>query len=597
MKHLKKILALSACAVLAITGFAGCNGDGGRGNWDGTVDTSKDGSAYDAAEDENVKSISIFKNDWDQINTAIKGNSPIYTKIKDKIGVELECMNTGGSQFEAQLSIMQAEGDLPDIFLTNGPDNVEFFDRLIRNGDVLPITDWVNEEHYPNIYNHLKKYEYLRYNLTYGQGKAWFIPSTWHNEKSLYVRQDWVDNLNKKLDDCLVKEGVVASASEITPAIREEWQYKAPTNLLEFYRLARAFTLYDPDGNGQNDTCGYISESNKDMDAWVYAAFGASWNEFMLNEDTGEYIHGDVSDNAKYATQFVTRLITEGYMSVDSLNGDNGGKQDKFSAGSAGMMYAHNWLNVIVSNILSVNKGLTVEEATAKVTLVAPPVGKDGTFYTKISGGFWQGFCINANASKSRIRKCLELYDYLLSDEGYDILQYGIEGEHYTVENDKRVSTLEVGTDGIIKGLQSCDTASMLYALVDWTMHYRITNGTNSDIIYPRQMESEALFEPADYPWLQTTAIVEKLDSCHDLFLEEISVLEKNEGSRYYKAQDSNYNPKTFGWDDLYKTTTNFDKHWKTFVDRYMSAGGTAMFKEYNDYIASGKALKVDHKI
>ncbi|MDE6274848.1 MAG: hypothetical protein K2L87_07385, partial [Clostridiales bacterium] len=345
-----------------------------------------------------------------------------------------------------------------------------------------PITDWVNEEHYPNIYNHLKKYEYLRYNLTYGQGKAWFIPSAWHNEKSLYVRQDWIDNLNAKLDDCLVKEGVVASAGEITSEIREQWQYKVPTDLLEFYRLARAFTLYDPDGNGQDDTCGYISESNKDMDNWVFSAFGASWNEFMLDEATGKYIHGDVSDGSKYATQFIARLITEKYMSVDSLNGDNGGKQDKFSAGSAGMMYAHNWLNVIVSNILSVNKGLSVEEATAKIALVAPPVGKDGTNCTIIgfSGGFWQGFCINANASKSRIRKCLELYDYLLSEEGYDLLQYGVEGVNYEVKDGKRVTLHQLGSDGIYKSLPSTDTASMLYALVDWTMHYRVTTGTNA---------------------------------------------------------------------------------------------------------------------
>ncbi|MDE7372604.1 MAG: hypothetical protein K2N18_00920, partial [Clostridia bacterium] len=312
------------------------------------------------------------------------------------------------------------------------------------------------------------------------------------------------------------------------------------------------------------------------------------------------YIHGDVSDGSKYATQFIARLITEKYMSVDSLNGDNGGKQDKFSAGSAGMMYAHNWLNVIVSNILSVNKGLSVEEATAKIALVAPPVGKDGTNCTIIgfSGGFWQGFCINANASKSRIRKCLELYDYLLSEEGYDLLQYGVEGVNYEVKDGKRVTLHQLGSDGIYKSLPSTDTASMLYALVDWTMHYRVTTGTNAERILARQTESEALYRPADYPWLQTTAIIEKLGNCHTLFKETIAVLEKNEGSKYYKAQDTGkYNPKTFGWDDLYKTSTNFDKYWSTFVGRYMSAGGTDMFQEYNDYIASGKAFKVENKI
>lgn len=599
MKARTKILAASLCCLLAASWFAGCTGNGGQNNWDGEVDTSLDGSAYDETEDETVTKLTVFKNDWDQFNNAAKAGSPIYTAIKNKVGVDIEAMNTGGSQFEDMLSLMQAEGDLPDIFLTNGPDNVEFFNRLIRNGDALPISDWVNEEHYPNINKHLKKYEFLRYNLTYGQGKAWFIPSAHHNEKSLYVRQDWIDNLNAKLADCLIGEGVIASAGELTAEVRDKWQYKTPSDLLEFYRLARAFTLYDPDGNGQNDTYGYISESNKDMDAWIYHAFGAGWKDFMRDDETNEFTHADVHDGSKYATHFVTRLISEGYMSVDSLTGDNGGKQDKFSTGKAGMMYAHNWLNVIVSNIKSVDKSLTIEEATAKVALVAPPVGKDGTFYERGAPGFWQGFCINANASKSRIRKCLELYDFLLSEEGYELLQYGVKGTHFDLDGEgNKTCLLPLETDGFTKSLQVTDTASMLYALVDWTMHYKVTTGTNADIISVREAQSESLFKPAEYPCLQTQAVIDKNATCHDLFEETVAVLEKNENGKYYKPQDNKdatrYNAVTFGWDQLYDVGTLYNKYWNDYVQRYMNAGGTQMLQEYNDYVNSGKAFKTE---
>ena len=53
-----------------------------------------------------------------------------------------------------------------------------FFNKLIRNEDILPISDWVSEEHYPNIYNYLKQFEFLRSNISYSDGKAWFIPSS-----------------------------------------------------------------------------------------------------------------------------------------------------------------------------------------------------------------------------------------------------------------------------------------------------------------------------------------------------------------------------------------------------------------------------------
>lgn len=612
MKSTKKLLAALLCLVMSFSFVVGCGGKKSSGSkWDGTIDFTKDGSAYREVNDETVKKITVFKNDWDEFNQSRNSKSPVYTQIKNQLGIDIEAMNTGGDQLINQLSMMQASNDLPDIFLIKGPNDPEFFDRLIRNGDIIAISDWVSEEHYPNIYNRLKDYEYLRYNVTYGQGKAWFIPSAHKNEKSLYVRQDWINNLNNKLAYCLIQEGVIENEAQLTTEIRERWQYKLPTDLLEFYRLARAFTLYDPDNNGENDTYGYVSESNKDMDQWIYNAFGSSWNDFMYNEETGRYEPGDVSDGAKYATLFVTRLIKEGYMSIDSLNNSNGDKQDKFSRGSAGMMYAHNWLNVIVSSMMSITKE-DVATVTSKIALIEPPKGENGTYYNKQGAPFWQGFCINANMSNARIRKCLEFYDYLLSEEGYTLLQYGVKDTHYTIDTDGNMTTL-LPTDENEKGeayqftksITSADTATFLYALVDWTMHYKSVLGTNADIISAREKGSatdkgsENLYLPADYPWLQTTAIVKSKSDCNEYFLETITNLEKNENGKYYKSQDNaqktKYNPLTFSYDDLRTIPTNFKKTWDSYISKYLKEfGGNDMIKEYNNYIASGKAKKVN---
>ena len=85
--------------------------------------------------------------------------------IKNKINCDIEALNSSSGTWEGQLSLLQADGDLPDIFLTNGPDNSFFFNKLIRNEDILPISDWVSEEHYSNIYNYvsLKFYFYGKF--------------------------------------------------------------------------------------------------------------------------------------------------------------------------------------------------------------------------------------------------------------------------------------------------------------------------------------------------------------------------------------------------------------------------------------------------
>lgn len=584
----KKLLLLLFSGLLTAT-LTGC---GGSGDDDDVV--YSDGEAYNEIVDEDVKSISVFKNDWADFNNARLKNTPIYSAIKSKINCDIEALNASGGNWESQLSILQSDEDLPDIFLTNGPDNSYFFQKLIRNEDLLAISDWVSEEHYPNIYNYLKQYEFLRTNVSYAKGKMYFIPSAWHLEKFLYVRKDWIENLNNKLDDILVAEKIVANKSEINDDIRTKWQYKIPDTLLEFYRLARAFTIYDPDGNSQNDTKGYISESNKDMDAWIYIAFDAGWQQF-INEN-GTYVHSHIADGAKYATAFVTRLISEGYMSIDSLTGDLDTKQSKFQNGQAGMMYAHNWYNVIAGGMMAASE-CTMEEVRNKIAIVEPPKGKNGTHGGAGEKGFWQGFCINANMSNSRIRKCLEFYDFLLSDEGYHLLQYGVEGEHYTKNADGTYnSLLPVDEDGFSPFIMSEDPAALLYALVEWTMQYKSELLTNADIIIPRQRESEKNSMFSDYPCLTTDSYVEYSDGLEKLFEENITILQKNDKSLFYQPSDStDYNPKTFTWDNLYNLPRSFTNKWNSFVNSYKSDayGGQIMFDEYNERISSGNAKKV----
>lgn len=580
MKNIFKKFTLLALSAITAFSCIAC-----REKPDDSAHTSggEDGWAYTDENDENVTSISVFKNDWDAFKTARNANSPVYSTLKSKLGFDIDAENASGSNWQTALSLRQADKDLPDLFLTEGPTDSTFFTRLIQNDDILCISDWVDEEHYPNLYNYLQKFSYMRTNVSYFEGKMWYIPSTWHNEKCLFVRQDWIDNLNAKLDEILVKEGVVSSKNEITAEIREQWKFKAPEDLLEFYRLARAFTLYDPDGNGADDTYGYMSESNKDMDGWIYQAFGAGWKQWVKNED-GEYTLSFVTDGAKYATNFIATLISEGYMSVDSLTADIGTKQDRFMQGKAGMIYAHNWLNQFVGGLMSLYK-CSLEEATAKITMIDPPKGENGVGGGCGSEDFWQGFCINANMSNSRIRACLSLYEYLLSDEGYELMQYGVKGVHWEEKDGKKVALYPANDQGMISTIVSEDTATMLYALVDWTMHYRSEVQTNADIIVKQQLASEKNSVYSDYGSVQTEATIDYYVDAYEKFKETIVTLEK------ITVNAVNYNPTTFTWADLYKVNNTINGKWTGFIREMKNAYGLeAMTEEYNDFINSGKA-------
>lgn len=581
-KIFKAAASALLCACFCLP-FAACGGGGGR---------------FEENENpEDVTSITVFKNDWASFNSARESNSPVYAEVKKNVGADIIAESGSSETWQTQLMLRQTDGDLPEIFLTNGPQSADFFESLISEGDIIAISDYVNEstkDTYPNLYERMQQFEYMKSNISYAEGKTWFIPTTWENEKSLYVRQDWIDNLNKKLASILVADGVIAKESDMTDALYEQWKFTLPTDLVEFYRLARAFTVHDPDGNRQNDTTGYFSESNKDMDSWVYIAFGTGWNEWVYDEGEGGYVPAELTDESMYATAFLNKLMADGYMSKDSITADMSTKQDRFMQGKVGMIYAQNWLNTFVSGLMDVYN-CTIEEATAKVAMAEPPAGRDGAYGGAGQNGYWQGYCINGRMSKARIEKCLKLFDYLYSDEGMELILYGVEGVHYTVDADgNKVTKLEANEKGFYPNIQAIDTATQLYGLVNWTGHYGVETITNGDVIAEAMAKSAANRHKEDYPDLQTDSMIKYRKGAYDFFWTTIDNVENDSNGMF--AADWTYDAKTFGWDQIYTVSSNMQGKWRSFVKEYKEDySGQDMIDEYNEYVASGKAQKVNN--
>lgn len=119
----------------------------------------------------------------------------------------------------------------------------------------------------------------------------------------------------RKIEKILVDEGYAASEGEVTSDMMEEHKFTTPDTLIEFYRLSRAFTLYDPDENGQNDTYGYTSEGETNLysDGWMYVT-GGGYNVMQDSDGDGIYTYSGISDGNKYVVGFINRLLAEGYM-------------------------------------------------------------------------------------------------------------------------------------------------------------------------------------------------------------------------------------------------------------------------------------------
>lgn len=286
MKIFKKAVT-AFLAISTVVSLVACGGSG-QGDYYGSNDNK----------------LSIFRWDFDGLNTARKQKTDVYKILEEKAGMPIFAVTTGSADWETQLSTKFATEMLPDVFVSKGPEVPEQYKDMIEDGVLLPVSDYVSETEYPNIYRQLQDFDYLKTNLSYADGKHWSIPVDWTLEHTMYIRQDWLDNLNEpsKLRKCLADEKGI-SESQVTEKMLEEEKYEVPETLLDFYRVARAFTLYDPDGNGKNDTYGYTSTQElwTDINVIINKSLLSSLFNEKLNELNREQVSGKKLEQGEYA--------------------------------------------------------------------------------------------------------------------------------------------------------------------------------------------------------------------------------------------------------------------------------------------------------
>lgn len=321
---------------------------------------------------ENDDVISIFRWDFAAINSARKKQTPLYKNIKEKIGADIEVVTCGYADWESVLNNRFNTSTLPDVFVNYAIDRPETFSKWIQNGSVLAISDYVSETEYPNIYNKLQQYTYLLDRIEYLDGKFYALPIDIKMTHGMFVRVDWINNLNKpeKLRTILTDElGRAPTDDEM-----ESMKFTTPTTLLEFYRLAKAFSLYDPDENGRRDTYGY-SSSNSLMwyNNWIFEAYDSTFFG-MVEDGKGGLTSSWITQGNKNAVAFLNKLYNEGILDPDYIAVTDSQKIENFCQGRIGIMVDNIYYNNIIEQFKNAN-AVTREQAMEDVAVITPPAG------------------------------------------------------------------------------------------------------------------------------------------------------------------------------------------------------------------------------
>ena len=331
------------------------------------------------------------------------------------------------------------------------------------------------------------------------------------------------------------------------------------------------------------------------MDSWMNVAFDSPWKMWVADEN-GTYHNTSTSDGSMLTASLLNKMASEGYMSQEVGLNTVGNKQDAFATGKAGMMYAHNWYNVISASMMSATPGLSVEGARDKILICDPPAGVNGNFGGQGNVYYYRGWCIREGMSVERLQACLNLMEYLHSPEGIEMVTYGVYGEHWEWVNDEvggeRVTLCEPDGQGFVQELRWTDYAAFASYLT-YTPPEAQALLTNGDIFVERGKKSAETMTIADYPDLYTDSMIKYQSGAYDFF-DETVIKMITETSL---TADWTFDAKTWAEDwkeKLYSVSSAMKTAWEEYVNEYNSSYyGSIMEQEYNEAVQSGNMVKV----
>lgn len=317
------------------------------------------------------------------------------------IDIQLSALGSNSDYF-TQLSVRLASGNAPDLFWVDS-NNLK---SLVNKNLVLDLTDYYGSE-LKTTFDWLGE-DTMKLGLV--NGKYYGIP----NPNQFTYSTEWVRN------DWLEAVGMMA-----------------PANIDELFAVAKAFTENDPDGNGANDTYG-MSGNGFETFTPILSWFGIpSINDFYMKN--GELTHSVYDPDMPKALEKIKEFVDAGVVDPEVF----GAMTEQLLSSKA----FQNQFGLLQIGWSMFQKDEHIEQMKAGDPDASwSQVEAMEGLYGKVDGKQEVGttnhmFAIPASLENDpeTLAKVFELLNYLCTEEGSRVVQYGVEGVHFEIQDGKVV--------------------------------------------------------------------------------------------------------------------------------------------------------------
>lgn len=339
--------------------------------------------------------ISILAQTWSPYSTETTLIPEIEKATNTKITVEW----APRQDFDTRVNALLATGDLPDVII--GADTV----KLLDQGAIVPLTQYYTEDYAPDMLKILNDTDYVRLrNVNDGEIYNFAYTFDFPPIFSFLVRQDWLDKLNMEV-----------------PTDWDGW--------LAYWRAVR-----DQDMNGDGDPTNEIpiaGSADQMMMSFgiVVDGLNATKNYFCYMPD-GSY--GLIQEHPNYQAYLtaMNQLYSEGLLDREFATRDMAGWYKVMDSNLGGSCWAAAEQSKLTSQVLRQS------DPNATAVCCPPPKGPLGDQCVPARNKVSPMGVVTV-AAEDKAGDIMRFFNWLYSDEGSYLMNYGVEGVHHEVVDGK----------------------------------------------------------------------------------------------------------------------------------------------------------------
>ncbi|MBW7455360.1 ABC transporter substrate-binding protein [Paenibacillus sepulcri] len=417
MNTRSKAAALLMTFALSVGLLAGCssnnNGENSKAaNNTGTANTSTNAGAE--TEDLSPVTFSFFAEDpnpnWNNMQDEVS------KEITKKTGVTLDAEFAVGDPAQ-KVALMAASGQYPDIISAKGD-----IGKLVDAGGVIDLTDLINK-YAPNIKRVLGPY----------LSRAKYTTE----DQSIYAIPTWA-----AVDE---QRFVAGGGFELQHRVVKEAGYPQIRTVQDYEKAIKDYLAKHPTDENGNKNIGV----SLNADDWhiqisvtnpaVATTGGSDDGEYWVDQDTFEAKYHFRRPEEKEYFRWLNHMNAEGLLDPESFVQKYDQYKAKVASGRVLGLIDQDWdYNDGQQALKSAGK---LDQTYGHYPVTLSEDFKETSFWPT---GFMGGYGISISSTAKDPVRIIKFLDFLASDEGQILNNWGIEGKHYVMEDGKRVVPQEV---------------------------------------------------------------------------------------------------------------------------------------------------------